>query len=292
MKIRDHFVPGRPLVSFEFFPPKNEKGAEQLFQTVSELEPLAPGFVSVTYGAGGSTRQKTLEIVGRIKRETGLEAMAHLTCVGHGRAEIQEVVDTLVAAGVENILALRGDPPRGEAVFVRAEKGFAYASELVAFIRELGAPVCLGGACYPEVHPEARDAESDLARLKTKVDAGLDFLVTQLFFSNEDYFRFVDRARAIGITVPIVPGIMPVTNFTQVKRFTEMCGAQIPAELERELAAVSDSPDALAAVGIGWATDQCRELLARGAPGLHFYTLNRSTATRAIHARLFASADR
>ncbi len=283
MKIRDLLDKNQPVFSFEFFPPKSDKGAEILFETIRELERLSPSFVSVTYGAGGSTRRKTLEIVTRIKKEAGVEVLAHLTGVGHNRDEIQRIVDKLVKAGVENVLALRGDLPRegsGKA------GDFPHASDLVAFLHELGAPLCIGAACYPEGHPEASGRDEDLANLKTKVDAGVDFLISQLFFDNADFFVFEKRAREVGIDLPILPGIMPISNYHQIQRFTEMCGANIPEFLGEELEAVKDNLEAVAGVGISYAIDQCRDLLRRKARGLHFYTLNKSPATRAILARL------
>lgn len=286
MRICNLFTAGRPTVSFEFFPPKNDEATEQLFETVTKLKDSEPSFVSVTYGAGGSTRRRTLDLVARIKRDVGLEPMAHLTCVGHSRDEIRRIVDALVAENIENVLALRGDAPKGEAQFERAKDGFAYGSELVSFLREIGAPLCIGAACYPEAHPEAESPEKDLAHLKTKVDAGVDFLITQLFFANEDYLSFVARAKDAGIDVPIVPGIMPILNYGQIQRFTTMCGAAIPESLREELSLVEDDLEAVAGVGISYAIDQCRALIASGAPGLHFYTLNRSPATRAILSRL------
>lgn len=281
VKIPAYFESGRPIFSFEFFPPKTEEGVEHLFRTIGELKALAPAFVSVTYGAGGSNRQRTVEVVKRIKGEHGVEAMAHLTCVGSDRDEIDRVLGQLKEAGIENVLALRGDPPKGEATFTRTADGFSYAYELVAYIRKRH-HFSIGGACYPEGHVECRDLDKDLGHLKTKVDTGLDFIITQLFFDNRCYFDFVKRARAIGIGVPILPGIMPITNVGQVKRFTEMCGASIPASLLCELEAVQDDPAAVMALGIGHAATQCRELLSNGAPGIHFYTLNKSPATRAI----------
>ncbi|MCB9880531.1 MAG: methylenetetrahydrofolate reductase [NAD(P)H] [Planctomycetes bacterium] len=286
MRICNLFDSARPTVSFEFFPPKNDEATEELFATVRKLKESAPSFVSVTYGAGGSTRRRTLELVARIKREIGIEPMAHLTCVGHSRDDIRRIVDALVAENIENVLALRGDTPKGQDEFVAAKDGFEFGSELVAFLREIGAPMCIGAACYPEKHPEATDAGLDLANLKTKVDAGVDFLITQLFFDNADYRDFVSRARASGIKLPIVPGIMPILNYGQIQRFTTMCGAGIPEALAEELSLVEDDLEAVAGVGISFAIDQCRELLAAGAPGLHFYTLNRSPATRAILSRL------
>jgi methylenetetrahydrofolate reductase (NADPH) len=286
MRITERLGSDKSCVSFEFFPPKTDEGAEHLFGVVQELQKLDPGFVSVTYGAGGSTRAKTREVVSRIKRETGIEAMAHLTCVGHTRDELEEIVQQLVDAGVENILALRGDPPKGEREFHATEGGFAYASELVHFIKELGAPVCVGGACYPESHPESANPAEDLEQLQHKVEAGVEFLITQLFFENDYYYGFVERARRSGIDVPIIPGIMPITNYKQVHRFTQMCGAKIPSMLFEELEMVHDNAEAVAGLGISYAIDQCRDLRRHDTPGLHLYTLNKSPATRAILARL------
>jgi methylenetetrahydrofolate reductase (NADPH) len=280
MRIRDHLASGRPSCSFEFFPPKTPAGVEALFHTVADLQPLAPSFVSVTYGAGGSTRDLTIDLVTRIKRDSGIEAMAHLTCVGHSQAELAAILTRLADAGIENVLALRGDPPRGTTTFVRHPDGFGYGSELAAFIKSNYA-FCLGGACYPEVHVECGDAARDLANLATKVHAGVDFLITQLFFDNAAYFAFVERARAAGIDLPIIPGIMPVTNVAQIERFTSLCGATIPAALQAQLADCADEA-AVVAAGVAWATTQCRALLDGGAAGIHFYTLNKSTATAAV----------
>jgi methylenetetrahydrofolate reductase (NADPH) len=282
---------GEPIFSFEFFPPKSPDGERALFETVDALRPLGPAYVSVTYGAGGSTRQKTVDLVKRLKRESEVEAMAHVTCVGASRDEIAAVLDEVAEAGVQNVLALRGDPPRGQAAFVPHAEGFRYASELVAFIR--GSPqrwsFCVGAAAYPEGHVETRDLARDLAHLKAKVDAGVDFLVTQLFFDNARYLGFVERARAAGISVPIVPGIMPFTNVEQVERFTAMCGASIPPPLRAAMEVRRSDPDGARELGVAYAGLQCADLLRRGAPGIHFYTLNRSPSTRAILAALRAS---
>lgn len=285
MKIRDMFGRSRPVISFEFFPPKTEKGNEALSRAIAELKPLAPSFVSVTYGAGGSTRSRTIEWVARIKRDYGIEAMAHLTCVEQTRDEIQSVLERLVGEGIENVLALRGDPPAGAERFVPVEGGFAYANELVEFIRDRF-DVCIGAACYPEGHVEAQSLEEDLRNLVRKVAAGVDFLVTQLFFDNEDYFRFVERARRAGVDVPIVPGIMPITDAQQVRRFTQMCGASIPDRLSERLEACGGDRQRVERVGVEHALEQCRGLLDGGAPGIHFYTLNKSPATRRILGEL------
>jgi methylenetetrahydrofolate reductase (NADPH) len=286
MLIRSLFDGSQPVFSFELFPPKTEQGERALLKTVARLRELDPSFISVTYGAGGSTREKTIDIVSRIKHEFGIEAMAHLTCVGHGRDEIASILDRIQACGIENVLPLRGDPPQGESAFVRPENGFGQASELVDFIRERGYPFCLAGAAYPEGHVECRDLDLDLTHLMRKVQAGVDVLITQLFFDNTDYFAFMDRARKAGIGLPIVPGIMPITNVAQIERITRMCGSRIPDGLRERMHAVEDDEEAVNQVGIEHSTQQCRELLAGGAPGIHFYTLNKSPATAAILAEL------
>jgi methylenetetrahydrofolate reductase (NADPH) len=285
MRIEELFTRGRPVVSFEFFPPKTAEAEARLVEAIEKLRPLQPAFVSVTYGAGGSTREKTVDLVGRIRREWGIEAMAHLTCVGATEAELRHVLDRLAGIGIENVLALRGDPPQGQDAFVRTAGGFAYASELAALIRRDGR-FCIGGACYPEGHVECRDLSRGVEHLKKKVEAGARFLITQLFFEPHAYFEFVARARAAGITVPIVPGIMPVTNVEQLERFTSMCGASIPPDLKERLERVRDDPQVVMNVGIDHATTQCAELLRGGAPGIHFYTLNKSPSARAVFENL------
>ncbi len=289
MYIKDCFKDDRPVFSFEFFPPKTPEALEGLYTTIEKLAPLNPSFVSVTYGAGGSTRERTIDLVGRIKNQLNIEAAAHLTCVGHSAAEIGAILERLKAQGIENIIALRGDPPKGETQYVQAAGGFAHGSDLVRFIR-FEFDFCIGSGCYPEGHVECADMEADLRHLKIKVDAGLDFLVTQLFFDSEDYFRFVDRARKIGIDLPIVPGLMPVSNIGQLEKYKTMCGASIPAAMRQRLEAVQDDPDAVTEVGIEWASEQCQALLGGGAPGIHFYTLNRSRSTRRIFENLRGAA--
>jgi len=276
---------GDPVFSFEFFPPKTDEGERNLFDALEALRPLEPSFVSVTWGAGGSTREKTIAIVSRIRANHGLEAMAHFTCVGATTEDLHAALRQMRDAGIDNVLALRGDPPRGESRFTPTPGGLASSTEL-AQLAAAGYDFCLVGACYPEVHPEAPDLPTDLAHLREKVEAGVRVLITQLFFDNEAYFRFVEEARAAGIEVPIVPGIMPITNAEQIKRFTSMCGATIPAELLDALEQRREDPDAVADLGVAYATLQCAELLARGSPGIHFYTLNRSPATRAILSAL------
>ena len=288
MRIRQRLSTGRPCFSFEFFPPKTDKGLEQLRNAVRALRDLDPSFVSVTYGAGGSTRDRTIELVSEIQRHYGIDAMAHLTCVGSDRAEISKILQRLETAGIENVLALRGDPPKGEDAFVPVEGGFRYANELAEFIQGAYPNLGIGGACYPEGHVECtkpdstRDLGRDLANLQRKVDAGCEYLITQLFFDNQAYFDFVDRVREAGIELPIIPGIMPITNVEQIRRFTQMCGATIPEDLLAELDRLKDSADAVLSMGVAYASAQCLDLLNRGAPGIHFYTLNKSAATRAI----------
>jgi len=283
MRIRELLDGKQPALSFEFFPPKDDIGFWDLYRTVESLKPLEPTYVSVTYGAGGGTRQKTRDLVARIKSDIGIESMAHLTCVGATRSELAMVVDDLRTRGIENILALRGDPPQGESRFTPTEGGFAHANELAAFIRERHPDLCLAGACYPEGHPEAPNEDADLENLKLKVDAGVDFLITQLFFDNADFYRFRDRAARAGIDLPILAGIMPIVSVSQVKRFTQMCGAKIPAGLLHQIEAVEDDAEAVRHVGMYHSTQQCLDLIEHGVRGVHFYTLNRSTATRAIY---------
>ena len=281
MKISEILKRVCPAFSFEFFPPKDDDGFDKLFQTIDQLKRRSPAFVSMTYGAGGSTRAKTIDLVGRIKDEIGLESMAHLTCVGHSTDEIRLVLEDLKDRGVDNVLALRGDPPLGRTDFVKPQNGFGHASELVEFIRE-NFSFCVGVAGYPEGHVECPDKLLDLEHLKRKVEAGADFIVTQLFFDNRFYFDFVDRLRGMGIDVPIIPGIMPILSLNQIKRFTKMCGATIPDDLISRLESVQDDPEAVRQIGIKHATVQCEKLLLEGAPGIHFYTLNRSRATLSV----------
>jgi methylenetetrahydrofolate reductase (NADPH) len=278
----------RPVFSFEFFPPKTDEGQAVLETALSELKEDQPEYVSVTYGAGGTTRNRTLEITKWLKQDLGIEAMAHLSCVGESKQRVAEILEELADAGIENVLALRGDPPRGETEWQPHPEGLHYSVELIELIRSRF-DMSVGAACFPEVHPEAPDLDTDLHYAKQKVEAGASFLITQLFFDNELYFEFVEAARSAGIGVPIIPGIMPVTNLNQIKTITGMCGATIPAELERELDGRAGDPEAVAELGVAYATLQCSDLLARGAPGIHFYTLNRSPATRAILAALRAA---
>jgi methylenetetrahydrofolate reductase (NADPH) len=282
MRVAELYGRKQPVFSFEFFPPKTEKGFDALYRTVADLKLLNPDFVSVTWGAGGSTRRKTVEIVSRIQQEIGITAMAHLSCIGSTPDQIAETLTTLQDASIENVLALGGDRPVD---YVPPSGAFTYASELAAFIRSRF-DLCLGGACYPETHVTAPSPEADLENLVTKVNAGVDFLITQLYFDNQDYFDFVARARAAGIDVPIVPGIMPIISVASIRRMTSLSGARIPEELQTRLVAVEDDDALTREVGVEWATLQCRELLEREVPGIHFYTLNKSTSTRDIFEKL------
>jgi methylenetetrahydrofolate reductase (NADPH) len=285
MRINEILAAETPVFSFEFFPPKTEAGEQNLYRALSELRPLEPSFVSVTYGAGGSSREKTIEIVKRIKEDFGLEAMAHFTCVGATVPELRATLDEMQQAGIENVLALRGDPPEGQADWTRTEGGLEYSHELVELIGS-AYPFAIGAACFPETHIHAESAESDLRYLAEKVRAGVDFLITQMFFDNSFYFDFVARARRAGVEVPIIPGIMPITRVGQVERMATMCGSAIPDGLRAELRAREEDAEAVLDFGVAYATLQSAELLAAGAPGIHFYTLNRSPATRAILSAL------
>lgn len=288
MRIPDLLSQGEPTFSVEFFPPKTAEGEANLLATAKQLGELELDFVSVTYGAGGSTRDGTVEISKRLKDELGLEVMAHLSCVGETSEGIAGTLDRIEAAGIENIFALRGDPPRGQSDFVQPEGGFGSSAELIRFIHA-GYDFAVGGACFPEVHPEAADLDTDLAYLATKVQAGASFLITQLFFDNQVYFDFVAAARERGIEVPIIAGVIPVASFAQTKRICELCDASIPPRLEAAFQATEGDPEAEFQVGIAYAAQQSAELLIRGAPGIHFYALNRAPATRAVLAALKAS---
>ncbi|MBM4256672.1 MAG: methylenetetrahydrofolate reductase [NAD(P)H] [Deltaproteobacteria bacterium] len=291
MKIRDLFSLRSPTFSFEFFPPKTPQEVDELLARARELQPLSPSFISVTYGAGGSTRRNTIDLVCRFQEELGILGMAHITCVGHSQNELREVLDELKNRAVENLMCLRGDPPKGQTDFIPAPDGFAHAAELVSLARALD-DFCIGVAGYPEPHPECGDQQLDLEHLKAKVDRGADFITTQLFFDNRDYFDFCARARELGIRKRIIPGIMPITNYRQIVRFAKMCGSSIPEALHRRLEPVADDPQATLEIGVDWAWRQCEELLAGGAPGIHFYTLNRSLATQRIFGRLRQSSVR
>ena len=285
MRIDEILDDRRPCFSFEFFPPKTDEGMENLWRAASELKEDDPAFVSVTYGAGGSTRDRTITIVKRIKRELGLEAMAHFTCVGATVDELRATLDEMRDAGIENVLALRGDPPAGQEEWRATEGGLTYSTELIRLIAE-NYDFTIGAACFPEVHIHSPDMDQDIRVMKEKVDNGARFLITQLFFDNELYFDFVEKARAAGVDVPIIPGIMPIQAYGQIKRITKMCGATLPADLERQLSERQDDEAAVRDLGVAYATLQCADLLGRGAPGIHFYVLNRSPAARAVLAAL------
>jgi methylenetetrahydrofolate reductase (NADPH) len=289
MRVDEIIAANRPTFSVEFSPPRTEEGKANLYESARQLRDLEPDFVSVTYGAGGSTRDGTVEITRVLKEEMGYETMAHLSCVGETTEGLSATLDKIQEAGVESIFALRGDPPRGESDFVPPEGGLGNAAELIAFIEAGGWEFSLGGACFPEVHPEAPDLATDLAYLKQKVDAGASFLTTQLFFDNQVYFDFVAAARGIGIEVPIMAGVIPVGSFAQTKRICELCEASVPEPLEAAFLAAGDDPAREFELGVAYAAQQCSELLIAGAPGIHFYALNRAPATRAVLGALKAS---
>ena len=278
----------QPILSYEFFPPKTDAGYRALHKTIAELKQLDPGFISVTMGAGGTTREKTVDLTVEITRNLGLLTMCHLPCTGYRPEQVATILDRLEAGGIKDVLALRGDPPRDDPDFVNPPEAFDYANELVEYIVARGG-FTIGAACSPEVHPEAPDAETDMIHLKKKVDAGSDFLVSNLFLDNEKFFNFEKRARAAGIAVPIIPGIMPIATASGIRRMAGVNGTLIPPELDAELDRTDGDNEAMYALGVRWATDQCRELLDRGCPGIHLYTLNRSPASREIHGNLFGA---
>jgi methylenetetrahydrofolate reductase (NADPH) len=292
MHIQDIFRAHRTTFSFEFFPPKTDEASEELFRTIAALQELQPSFVSVTYGAGGSTRDRTHDLVVRIEKETNLTAVSHLTCVCHTLEEMTAIVDRYARSGIVNILALGGDPPRTMPNYDRSRDAFQYAEQLVRFIRSRPNPpdrrgFGIGVAGFPEGHPACPNRLKEMDYLKAKVDAGADYICTQLFFDNHDFYDFRDRCELAGIKVPIVAGIMPITSKSGMIRMAELAaGAKIPAKLLRAVGRCGDDDEAVARVGVSWATDQCRDLLHNGVRGLHFYTLNRSDATRQIYENL------
>jgi methylenetetrahydrofolate reductase (NADPH) len=288
MRIGEILDSRRPVFSVEFFPSKTDEGRVALLDTARQLAAFDLDFVSVTYGAGGSTRDGTVDITRALKEDVGLEVMAHLSCVGESRDGLAQTLDRLEALGVDNVFALRGDPPRGETEFVQPEGGFGSAAELASFISE-HYDFSVGGACFPEVHPEAPDLDTDLDYLKSKVEAGAEFLITQLFFDNGVYFDFVEAARAKGIDVPIIAGVIPVTGYAHTKRICELCDSSIPPQFEQAMVAADGDPEAEFNLGVAYAAQQCAELLAAGAPGIHFYALNKAPATRAVLGALRAA---
>jgi len=269
--------------SFEFFPPKNEKGEERLSKTVDKLAPLGPDFVSVTFGAGGSTRERTFATVDRIQSRASLEAVPHLSCIGSRKEDIHEILQRYRDAGIRRIVALRGDVPEDEEAF--KEGGFRYANELVGYIKEFGG-FQINVACYPEFHPETPDPQTDMENFVRKVKAGADNAITQYFFNNAAYYRFVEDVQRMGVDVPIIVGLMPISNFAQIDRFSQMCGADIPRWIRLRMEAYGDDTKSQQELGIEIATRQAEELLANGAPGIHFYTLNRAEATRRVWQNL------
>lgn len=282
MKIADIYREGRFGLSIEIFPPKTSDGDEALRQTLAELAPYRPAFVSCTYGAGGSTSKRTVDWCREIQTHFQLTATAHFTCVGHSQSELLDWLRFAVENGIQNIMALRGDPPAGETEFRTAAGGLSYANELVALIRQHFPDLGIGVGGYPEKHPQAPDPAIDLANLKRKVDAGADGIFTQLFFNNACFFRFRDQAQRLGIRIPIIPGIMPITEFARIKRITALCGAAMPADLSARLEAAQHDKDSQFQIGVEHAIHQCRELIDQGVPGLHLYALNKSQACRQI----------
>jgi methylenetetrahydrofolate reductase (NADPH) len=277
-----------PVFSFEFFPPRSEEGERNLREAIEKLAPLEPSFVSITYGAGGSTRELTVELTRWMKHELGLEAMSHLTGYGANRDELRGVLDRIAEAGIENVLALRGDPPHDQPGWKAEDESIRFASELIELIASEYS-FCIGAACYPEVHVEAPDLAGEIGTLQTKAHAGAHFFITQLFFDNDVYFDFVAAARAAGVEQPIIPGLMPITGSEQIKRMTELSGASVPADLMAQIELRAGDPGTVLELGVAYATLQAADLLARGAPGIHFYTLNRSPSTRAILSALKVS---
>jgi len=285
MKIKELFAQKKRVLSFELFPPKRDGNLEALFQTVETLKQLRPDYISVTYGAGGSTRDMTYDIALRLK-ETGILPLVHFTCVGHSRSEIKQLLDQLKTAGIENLLALRGDPPKGETAFVPPPDGFRYADQLIRFIRSEGYDFGLGVAGYPEGHPEAPSKDEDIQNLKRKIQSGGDFVVTQLFFDNDDYFQYVNRLRAIGVTTPVQPGIWLLTDYVQIEKICHLSGGKYPAALKEKIEPVKNDKEKVTQAGIEYAADQCAELLRGGAPGIHFYVMNKSHAVQQVLEQL------
>lgn len=288
MKLRDIYNSDSVCVSYEVFPPKLdfEEKKEALLRELEILKDFNPAYVSVTYGAGGSTQDKTFEIIMDIKNRLSLNPMPHFTCVNATKENVLEYLRKLDAEGIKNILALRGDPPNGEKRFIPEEGGFAYANELVEFIKEKMS-FSIGVAGYPEVHPEAKSKDDDIMNLKRKIDAGGDAIITQVFYDNQKYFDFVKKVKEVGVDTPIIPGILPITSYSQIERMVSLCGATVPFDLKQELEKNKDNPENIKKIGLEFAVEQCRELLKSGVKGLHFYTLNKAAATKKVLESIF-----
>jgi methylenetetrahydrofolate reductase (NADPH) len=285
MKIKDLFDQKKRVLSFELFPPKRDGNLDSLFQTVQELKQLGPDYISITYGAGGSSRDMTYDIALRLK-ENAVLPLVHFTCVGHSRLEIKQLLNKLKTDGIENLLALRGDPPKDQVAFTPAPDGFRYANELIQFIRDEGYDFCLGVAGYPEGHTEAPSKMEDIQNLKRKIQSGGDFIVTQLFFDNQDYFRYVEQLRSVGVSNPVQPGIWLLTDYAQIEKICHLSGAKYPAVLKDKIEPIKENKEKVAQAGIEYAVDQCDELLRKGAPGVHFYVMNKSHSVREVIKRL------
>ncbi|HMV77176.1 MAG TPA: methylenetetrahydrofolate reductase [NAD(P)H] [Leptospiraceae bacterium] len=280
MKIKDIYAESKKTVySFEFFPPKTDEGLKKLMNTVQDMKILNPGFISVTYGAGGSTKERTMDICQDIQSNFSIVSACHFTCVGADKSEILNSMQSIKSRGIDNVIALRGDPPKGQGKFVKTPGGFANATELIQFIRKEGFDFGIGGGCYPEKHPDSPTLQDDIRFLKLKADAGAEFLITQLFFSNSVFKNFIKLAEMAGIKVPVIPGIMPITSFSQIERFRELAACHIPEDLVQELTEVKDNAEKFLQRSLSFTVTQCRELLSMGVKGIHFYTLNQSTAT-------------
>lgn len=286
--IKNRLAENDPLFSVEFFPPKSSEAAEQLLKTAERIQPYRPDFVSITYGAGGSTRSRTLSYAQKLQKDYGYKVMPHLTCVGHSRNELEQIILEFKSVGIQQIMALRGDPPKNQESFVPHPEGLGYANQLVEFIRKVYPGCEMGVAGYPEKHPEAPSLENDLQNLKRKVDAGATFITTQLFFDNAVYFEFVEKCRNLGITIPILPGIMTVTSYKQTIRFCEMCNTSIPDDLIKQLTPVQEDSSAIEEIGVEWSYRQIKDLLSKGVPGVHLYILNRAEPAVKLMDRLRA----
>ncbi|MBK8394836.1 MAG: methylenetetrahydrofolate reductase [NAD(P)H] [Leptospiraceae bacterium] len=280
MKISEiYYKSTKPIFSFEIFPPKTSEGDSKLLNTIADLQKLSPSFVSVTYGAGGSTKDKTIDLCESIQSQYKITTMCHFTCVGASSQEIRNTLQVIESKKIENVIALRGDPPKEQGIFIKHPNGFANGTELIQFIKKEKFSFCLAGGCYPEKHPDSPTLEDDILFLKKKVEAGAEFLITQLFFSNQLFQSFVNKAKVAGINVPIIPGIMPITSYSQIERFKSMANCEIPDDLVNELSILKDNPTEFLQKSISFTVSQCKELIKMGSPAIHFYTLNQSRAT-------------